>query len=90
MEDPRLLDKLFLGTGTGSKVIDKVTIGKHLQLFSLVRGEKRLIGLRHSHGGEIRYYAYAEAEARSLAEQILKLLPSAQADTRPQTTSLKS
>ena len=81
MESPGFFDKLALGFGTGSKVIDKVTISEHLQLFSLVRGEKRLIGLRHSHGGDIRYYAYPEAEARSLAERILTLVPPAQPDT---------
>lgn len=77
MEAPGFFDTLFLGFGTGSKVLDKVTISENLQLFSLVRGDNRLIGLRHSHGGDIKYYAYPEAEARSLAERILSLLPPA-------------
>lgn len=74
MEAPGFFDTLVLGFGTGSKVLDKVTISENLQLFSLVRGDNRLIGLRHSHGGDIKYYAYPEAEARSLAERILALL----------------
>jgi hypothetical protein len=75
LEDPGFFDKLALGFGTGSKVVGKVTIGEHLHVFSLIRGEKRLIGLRHSHGGDVRYYAYPESEARSLAERILTLVP---------------
>lgn len=81
MEQPGFFDKLALGFGTGSKVISKTSIGDHLQLFSLVRGEKRMIGLRHSHGGDIRYYAYPEAEARALADKIIQLLSPATPDT---------
>lgn len=83
MEAPGLFDKLALGFGTGSKVISKASIGDHLQLFSLVRGEKRLIGLRHSHGGDVKYYAYPENEARALADKIIQLLPPATPNAEP-------
>ena len=83
MEDPGFFDKLALGFVTGSKVITKTSIGEHLQLFSLVRGNKRLIGLRHSHGGDIRYYAYPEAEARALADKIMQLLLPASPNAEP-------
>jgi hypothetical protein len=83
LEEPRFLDKLVLGFGTGSKAIAKAYVGDHLQVFSLVRGGKRLIGLRHSHGGDVRYYAYPENEARALADKIIQLLPPATPNAEP-------
>lgn len=75
MNPPSFFDKLALGVFAGSKIVEKWTVGDHLQVFALERGGKRSIGLRHSHGGDIKYYAYPAKDARLLAEKILALLP---------------
>lgn len=75
MEEPGFFDKFALGFWTGSTVISKVAVGEHLQVFLLARGNKRMIGVRHAHGGDIKYYSYPESEARLLAEKIIEFLP---------------